>query len=175
MDDDPAGGFRPHGQDRIGSRNVSDKNFVGAGEEGRTDSDSNRDGQPRSVEDLWLERWAFGTALPPYGLGLANDFFWALSHREVAALRKRFIDHRKMDITLTAGLRADIRNAAGWKKENGQPWYPWDFGADEPVEAPQRGISKEVLKSRLIGRFGPKGKSVLSTLKGQPIPIRKQA
>jgi hypothetical protein len=113
-------------------------------------------------------------------LGLTDDAFWQFSHREIMALRRRFLEHQKLQITLTAGIRADVRNAAGWTKDDKSAWQTWDFGADEPKASqvrPYARISKERARSYFEARFGKrmKGekKSVLDGLQGQPLPIRK--
>src|SRR5262249_35092517 len=151
------------------------KNFVGSHEEeGRSDSDERDDSGTSSVEQQWLERWSFGVSPAPFGLGLTDTAFWALSHREVQALRKRFVEHRQLQITLIAGLRADVRNAAGWTKSNKEPWQPWDLGAPEPTRRDVlrrlRSPSKEQVRSYFQSRFPDKSKpkvSVLGGLNGQ--------
>ncbi len=116
------------------------------------------------------------------GLGLTDVELWSLTHRQFAALRRRWTEERKFQITLTAGVRADVRNAAGWTKDDKSAWQVWDFGADEPPAwkvRPYAKITKERARSYFEARFGKrmkggeKGKSVLDGLVGQPLPIRK--
>lgn len=129
-----------------------------------------------------MDRWAFGVSPAPYGLGLTDSAFWEMSHREVFALRKRFIDHQKFQIAMLANLRADVRNSAGSTKQDGSAWQAWDLGADEPKkEQVRRTVSPDRARSylrsrygkRMVNQKGEKLRSVLDGVVGQTLPIRK--
>ncbi len=168
MDVDLARGPRNLYADRPGRCAIGDKNLVGADDEGRAVSDSGSDRPAYSVEDQWLERWAFGTS--PNGLALSDDYFWSLTHREIKALRKVWsLRHEHLE-AMFFQIRADIHN--GWMpREDSRPWTVEDF--DGKVRDPRaRRMTKEQTKRYFQNRFRKKGdKSALDGLKGQPLPI----
>ena len=111
---------------------------------GRRSSDRSGSGEPERDAQLdpsyWLNIWAFGTAAPPYGLGLTADQLWDLSDREYEALTEQREIGLRYQLSLVAALRADLYNTSA--REFKQHFEPADF---MPVEGPSRDMEARVL------------------------------
>lgn len=122
-----------------------------------------------------MERWAFATSLPPFGLGMSSAEFWFLSLDEYDAKVDRWELWRKDQIFMFTSLRADLHNGQLTRQDK-QLWKAQDFGADEPKQKKPQGVNRDQLKTRLLMKFGPgKNGSVLKTLKGQVLPAEVAA
>ena len=128
-----------------------------------------------------MEKWAFATSLPPFGLGLSSAEFWYLSLEEYDAKVYFWERHQDAQFLMLATLRADLHNGQ-IERQDKQAWTPQHFGAPEVKRKVVRKKFRpaEILpriRSAFAGKMKtPDGQklSVVKQLKGQPMPQRKK-
>ncbi len=128
-----------------------------------------------------MDRWAFATS--PDGLGLTSQFFWSITHRELRAYRKVWDAKQKQHRNEFAEFRADLYRTSDRQRNDGHDWSREHFGGDPYPPAPR--LTREQLRAKAKAACGPDGKrfvktpkpkkgekyiSIVSTLKGQPLP-----
>ncbi len=74
----------------------------GSGASGRPHAARQPEGKltSREREQQWVDLWAFGTS--PYGLGLSSETFWALTGRELTALKTQWARTQAQALNLQA-------------------------------------------------------------------------
>lgn len=128
-----------------------------------------------------MERWAFATSLPPYGLGLSSAEFWWLSLEEYDAKVACWERYTESQFIMLAHIRADIHNGQCEKRDKSM-WTAQDFGAPAVKQKdPRRKYRPQEIIPRLRAAFpamrdkaGNKI-SAVANLKGQPLQPRKRA
>lgn len=130
---------------------------VGSEQDDRADADSRTaGGPPRTVEQVWIDKEAFGTS--PFGLGLSRAEFWDMSEPEYRARLRIWKDSQRVKETMFAQLRADIHNSSEiLQRKDKRRWEAADFGAKADPRTwkhPRNTLTPEELQKRLMMQFG---------------------